>query len=193
MKTILCDIGGVLLNVHFEKALERMNNVTGLSEDALMDRIFSSGLKDKHDLGLIASQEFYAKIIQDNKISFEKFSVMWADIFSENQEMVEYIKSCSGKHKLYIASNTDPIHFDFFNEKYSWFSLFDGYGLSFKLNALKPSPDFHINLCREFVIDFKDAYFVDDLPENIDAANRLGINSHLFNGVDAFKEFVESK
>jgi HAD superfamily hydrolase (TIGR01509 family) len=193
MKIILCDIGGVLLNVHFNRAIDRLSNVTGLAEEALMDRIFSSGIKDNHDLGLISPQEFYEKIIPENNMSFEEFAETWANIFSENQEMVEFIKSCSGKHKLYIASNTDPIHFDFFNEKYSWFSLFDGYGLSYKLKTLKPSPDFHINLCREFGIDFKDAYFVDDLPENIDAANRLGIKSHLFNGVDAFKEFVERK
>ena len=193
MKTILCDIGGVLLNVHFNRALERLSNATGLDEENLMDRIFSSGMKDEHDLGLIGPNDFYARIILDKKISFEQFKLIWADIFSENTELVEYIRSCAWKHRLIIASNTDPIHFNFFNEKYSWFSLFDGYGLSFKLNVLKPSPDFHINLCREFGIDYKDAFFVDDLPENIDAANRLGIKSHLFDGVEGFKCFVEGE
>lgn len=191
MKIILCDIGGVLLNVNFDRSLQRVSSATGIAPDLLMDRIFSSGLKDNHDLGLISSQEFYEEIIPDNKLSFKEFKVAWSDIFTENQEMVDFIKSCSGKHRLYIASNTDPIHFEFFTKNYAWFSLFDGYGLSFKMNALKPSPDFHINLCREFGIDYGNAYFVDDLPENIDAANRLGIKSHLFNRVNECKEFIE--
>jgi len=192
MKTILCDIGGVLLNVHFGRALSRASNTTGVSEENLMERIFASGVKDKHDLGLISTQDFYSTIIPNNEMVYEEFLVTWADIFSENHQMVELIKSCYGKYRLYIASNTDPIHFDFFSENYSWFLLFDGYGLSFKLKALKPSPEFYINLCREFGIDYEDAVFVDDLPENVDAANRLGIKSHLFNGADGFIEFIEN-
>ncbi len=193
MKTILCDIGGVLLNVHFERAIDKLSIIIGTSEDDLMDRIFFSGVKDSHDRGLIGSEDFYGKIILKNEMSFGEFSKAWADIFSENREMVEFIKSCSGNYRLLIASNTDPIHFAFFNEMYPWFSLFNGYGLSYKLNTLKPSPDFHINLCREFGVDYEDAVFVDDLPENIDAASSLGIKSHLFTGVEGFKEFVESE
>jgi len=193
MKTILCDIGGVLLNVDFTAAISRLSSKTGLAGQELTDRIFLSGLKEKHDIGLISSQEFYRQIVPEKLLPFEQFRSIWADIFTEKREMVNFMKECSGKYRLYIASNTDPIHFDFFNEKYSWFSLFDGYGLSFRLKTLKPLPEFHVKLCREFGIAYNDALFVDDLKENIDAANGLGIKSHLYTGFAGFKEFVESE
>lgn len=192
MKTILCDIGGVLLHVDFQTAITRLSSKTGLAGQELMDRIFSSGLKDMHDRGLIIPLEFYRQTVPAELISFEEFRSIWADIFTENEEMVDFIKACPGKYRLYIASNTDPIHFDFFNETYPWFSLFDGYGLSFRMTALKPSPEFHVKLCREFGIEYKDALFVDDLRENVVAANGLGIRSHLYKGFAGFKEFVES-
>ncbi|MEN8262473.1 MAG: HAD family phosphatase [Nitrospirota bacterium] len=190
MKSILCDIGGVLLRVDFDRAFERLERESGISEEELRERIFSADIKDKHDLGDISSLEFYRHIIQGNEIPFEQFQEIWADIFTENSDMVEYIRLCAGSYRLYIASNTDAVHYEYFNNKYQWFSYFDGFGLSFRLNRLKPSPEFYIKLCREFEIDFKDAVFVDDLSENVDAARKLGIKAHLFVDAAGFKRFL---
>ncbi len=104
--------------------------------------------------------------------------------------MIDYICSCAKSCRLYIASNTDPIHYNYFLRKYSWFSIFDGFGLSFKLKSIKPSPEFYVKLCQEFDISYKDALFVDDVSENVDAALLLGIKSHLFTDVANFKQFV---
>ncbi len=55
---------------------------------------------------------------------------------------------------------------------------------------MKPSPQFYIKLCREFDINYEEAIFVDDVYENVNAANSLGIRSHLFVDVDGFKRFL---
>ncbi len=190
MKTILCDVGGVLLHVDFDRAFERLEKESGISEEALRERVFLTDIKDKHDIGAVSSSEFYRHIIPGNEIPFERFQEIWADIFTENSDMIEFIRSCAGSYRLYIASNTDAVHYEYFYNKYPWFSVFDGFGLSFRLNSLKPSHEFYSELCREFDIDFRDAIFVDDLSENIDAANRLGIKAHLFTDIDGFKRFL---
>jgi FMN phosphatase YigB (HAD superfamily) len=152
MKSILCDIGGVMLKVNFDVAFDRLNQEAGLTRQEVTDRIFTSGLKDQHDSGIIDSYRFYKRIINDDKISFERFQVIWGEIFTENREMVDYIRSCSRYCRLFIASNTDPVHFDFFVKKYPWFSMFEGYGLSFRLKSMKPSPEFFHKICQEFGI-----------------------------------------
>jgi putative hydrolase of the HAD superfamily len=190
MKTILCDVGGVLLHVDFDRAFVRLEKESGIPEQKLRERVFSTDIKDKHDMGAISSSEFYRHIIPGNEIPFERFQEIWADIFTENSDMVECIRSCAGSFRLYIASNTDAVHYDYFCNKYTWFSVFDGFGLSFRLNRLKPSPEFYSELCREFDIDLRDAVFVDDLSENVDAANRLGIKAHLFVNTTVFRRFL---
>ncbi len=190
MRTILCDIGGVLLHVDFDRAFERLEKESGISEQELRERVFSADIKDRHDMGAISSSEFYRHIIPGNEISFERFQEIWADIFTENSDMVECIRSCAGSYRLYIASNTDAVHYEYFYNKYPWFSVFDGIGLSFRLNSLKPLPEFYSKLFREFDIDFRDAVFVDDLSENVDAAKKMGIKAHLFVDTDGFRRFL---
>lgn len=191
MKSLLCDIGGVLLKVDFSSAMKALSLASGLGEEEIKSRVFLSGIKDKHDSGLISPHDFYKRIMRDEEVPFPVFRTIWNGIFSENRETVEYVKTLAGSYRLFIASNTDPIHYDCFISRYPWFSLFQGLGLSFRLQSMKPSPEFFVKLCREFGIDFRDALFVDDLRENVDTANRLGIKSHLFSGLDDFKKFME--
>lgn len=191
MKSLLCDIGGVLLKVDFSVAMKAICSASGLDEEAIRKRIFLSGIKDEHDSGLIGPYDFYKRIMTKEEVPFSVFTTIWNGIFRENREMVDYIKTLAGNYRLFIASNTDPIHYDCFTSQYQWFSLFEGLGLSFRLKSMKPSPEFYLKLCREFGIDTRDALFVDDLSENVDAADRLGIRSHLFTDVAGFRKFLE--
>ncbi len=193
MKALLCDIGGVLLNVHFENAIAGLSCETGLSTQEIEERIFSSGVKDSHDLGLISSREFHQKCFPYEEIPFESFLKLWPRIFTENLDMIDLLRSSAGQYRLYIASNTDPIHIEFCREQYQWFSMFEGYGLSYQLKALKPSPEFYERLCNEFGIEYGNAVFVDDLKENVETAARLGMKAHLFSNVSEFEKFIMSK
>jgi len=190
MKAVLFDLGGVLIKVHFDLAMERLRSESGFSRQELENRIFSSGLKEQHDRGLLSSYEFYERIIPKEKISFSLFQAIWSEIFIEDREMIDYLTSLAGSYPLYLASNTDPIHYHFFCKNYAWFSLFRGFGLSFRLRELKPSPGFYRKICREFNLDFKKALFVDDTPENVEAAHHVGLRSHLFTGLAGFQQFL---
>ncbi len=191
MKALLCDVGGVLLDVDFQRAINRLSSTLGISGEAVHRRVFSSGIKDRHDAGLVSSFEFYKHIVPDDEISYEHFEAMWSDVFSEKKDVIEHIRFCSKFCRLYIASNTDPIHFSYFVDRYPAFSLFDGFGLSFNLKKTKPDPDFFVTMCREFYIDYHDALVVDDLQQNVEAAQELGIRSHLFVNTDGLKAFMD--
>ncbi len=193
MKAILCDLGGVLLTVNFGLALERLSKEAGLSKQELEARIFSSGIKEKFDLGLISSLDFYKQIITREEISFSYFQSIWSEIFTENQELINYLSLYTKSCRLYIASNTDPLHYAFLSNNYPWFSLFNGFGLSFRLKIAKPSPEFYSKLCREFGINYQDALFIDDLKDNVEAAEGLGIKSYLFTDLAGLKLFMENE
>ena len=193
MKAILCDLGGVLLAVNFGLAMGRLSNESGLSKQELETRIFSSGIKGKHDLGLISSLDFYKQIITREEISFSYFQSIWSEIFTENQELINYLSLFTKSCRLYIASNTDPLHYAFLSHNYPWFSMFNGFGLSFRLKIAKPSPEFYSKLCPEFGINYQDALFIDDLKDNVEAAEGLGIKSHLFTDLAGLKLFMENE
>jgi len=191
MATILCDIGGVLIDVDYRPALEGLSSECGLSEEEIYERMFGSGLKERHDQGKISSYEFYRGIVPEERISFGRFGDLWSGIFSEKKEVIDFIGSLGGRHRLLTASNIDSIHFNFCYKNYKWMSVFDGLGLSYKLGFMKPSRGFFEKLCEQFGIEKEEAVLIDDTQENIKGAEDFGIRGHLFRGTAGLKEFLK--
>jgi len=191
MATILCDIGGVLIDVDYRPALEGLSRECELSEEEIYERMFGSGLKEKHDQGKISSYEFYSQIVPEERISFERFGDLWSGIFSEKKEVIDFISSLGGRFHLLTASNIDSIHFDFCYKNYKWMSVFEELGLSYKLGYTKPARGFFERLCEQFCIEAEGAVLIDDTEENIKGAEDFGIRGHLFRGTAGLKEFLK--
>ncbi len=190
MATILCDIGGVLIDVDYRPALEGLSKECGLSEEAIYERMFGSGLKERHDEGKISSYEFYSAIVPEERISFGRFEDLWSGIFSEKKDVIDFIGSLGKRCRLFTASNIDSIHFDFCYKNYKWLSVFDGLGLSYRIGYTKPSRGFFEKLCEEFGIEAGGAVLIDDTEENIKGAEDFGIKGHLFRGLAGLKGFL---
>lgn len=191
IRYILCDIGEVLVKVHFDSAMDRFQAMTGLSQEELERRIFTSGLKEQHDLGLISSESFYEQVMGEGLIPFSSFKLIWSEIFSEKDGVIDCLASYQNTHQLNIASNTDPLHLAYLRQTFPWFLLFTGFGVSFRLHRVKPSPQFFIELGRSLDIPLTEAVFIDDRPENVVAAQSLGLMSHRFSDLTSLKAFLE--
>jgi putative hydrolase of the HAD superfamily len=190
MKTLLTDLGGVLLNVDFSPALKKLSSIAGLNEKEI--ERFSADLKDEYDAGNLTPLELYEIIFPEKQISFSEFESIWCNIFTEKKEVIDYIISLKKSWRLVLASNTDPLHYAFVKKNFPWFSSIDHTGLSFRLKAVKPSQDFFIRLCKKLNVQYQDVMFIDDLKENVEAAQNLGIRAHMFHNIEDLKSFISS-
>jgi putative hydrolase of the HAD superfamily len=190
-RVILIDLGGVLIHVDFYAALSTLASDLKRSKEDLTEIIFSSGLKDLHDSGKISSRQFHAEICPGGEIEFERFKSIWSSIFTENVEVINYMMKLKEKYHICLASNTDPIHFEWCSNRYKWFSSIDRRGVSFRLKALKPDSNFLSRLCSLLNLDFEEAIFIDDSSENVNTASALGIKAHVFQGLQELMSFIE--
>jgi putative hydrolase of the HAD superfamily len=107
-----------------------------------------------------------------------EFVAAFEDIFDENLPMTALVKSLHGRFPLYLLSNTNDIHVDFFLRRYPVFENFSGGVYSHKVRASKPNPEiFHI-ACRQLGIEPETTFFIDDLLPNIETARSLGFRTH---------------
>jgi len=103
--------------------------------------------------------------------------------FVQSQELslasVAFIKKCKNEgHKIYGLSNWDPESFTLLKEKHpQLFNLFDGIIISGHVNANKPHQPIYHALLNQFKLDPQQCWFIDDQQENVDAAQRVGINA----------------
>jgi len=179
MKTYLFDIGNVLLSFDFMPALSSLLGPNP-KPDALHQIIER---KDQFESGQIEVDDYikWASKLLDFKESHEDFKHAWRHIFTPIQgtwELAEKLKSDG--HRLILYSNTNAIHAPYCLETYSVFEHFDHAVFSHEIGEIKPHADFFLRSFEKFNIDPSRSYYIDDLPENIEAGRNHGLHTHLY-------------
>jgi putative hydrolase of the HAD superfamily len=102
--------------------------------------------------------------------------------------MDEIVRSLSARVPLGLLSNTNPLHFDSCMEHLSSLQFIPSHFLSYRLKSLKPDARIFEQAVELLQLDAGDILYIDDIPENIAAAKRVGLNSHLFVGDEELRE-----
>ncbi|NND47891.1 MAG: HAD family phosphatase [Woeseiaceae bacterium] len=86
----------------------------------------------------------------------------------------------SSGHPLFVLSNMHLAGADFLETTYDIWPLFNGVVFSARIQMVKPEPGIYEHLLREHRLDPAETVFIDDLPENLEAASALGIRTIQF-------------
>jgi glucose-1-phosphatase len=198
IKNIIFDLGNVLVNVEYERFINKIL-ASGVTEERYKD--FFKGANYRllgYESGEITTEQFAKKCIEglSLKMSLNEFSDSFNDMFSEISEMSRLVKELaeSGKYGLFLLSNTSPLHFEYILKNYSYVNLLHKFALSYELKALKPNDEIYERTISHLNIDPEESLFIDDLPENCEAANEFGIKTICYdksNHDDFRKQFDE--
>lgn len=181
IRSIIFDLGNVLVNVEYERFREKIYQ-NGVSEEKYNnyfrgDRYRILG----YEAGEISTAEFTAKCINELglKMTNDEFALAFNDMFSEITPMSKLVKRLAeeGNYNLFLLSNTSPLHFEYIKEKYQFINLLHKFALSYELKALKPDAVIYERTIDHLGIIPEDALFIDDLKENCEAAEKFGINT----------------
>ena len=176
--TIISDMGQVVL--HFDNRLffRKMTRYTSRSEEEIRAITHANiELVDLFDKGKITPEEFYqkAKTGLEAEVSYGDFFAAYCDVFAVNPPILGLLKKLKPKYKLILLSNTDVVRFSHIKRKFPELMIFDGYVLSFDYGRMKPDPEVYqaaLELARSKP---EKAVFIDDLRENVEGAERIGI------------------
>jgi len=177
-KTILFDIGNVLLFFDFHRALTRLGIPDPNKDQALMEKFYT--LRDRVEMGGIAPAVFIAELGQllDFKGTASELVDAYSDIFMPNDPMWKIVRETKGKCRRILFSNTSAIHIDYIFARYPEFSLFDDAVYSFKVGGSKPTPAMYLDAVERLKIDPAHTFYIDDVLENIAEGERHGFTTH---------------
>ena len=100
------------------------------------------------------------------------------------QSRLNYIKTLKNNYQIFLLSNTNAIHIRAFKnkigaEKWKVFSsVFDKMYLSHEIRFRKPDKEAFQIILEENKLKPNEVFFIDDSPQHIDAAKKLGISCH---------------
>jgi glucose-1-phosphatase len=206
IRNIIFDLGGVLLNIDFQKAVEAFKELGIDNYSSFYTQNNQNEIFDKLEKGKISIGEFRNEIknasgknITDGNID-EAWSSMILDFPAERFRLLIELK----KHfNTYLLSNTNEIHFNFYNNLlYKTFGVNDLSGLFDKeyyshiVGLRKPDLRIFELVITENKLIPTQTLFIDDSEVNILAANKTGINTYLLKKdqeiCEIFENFLKS-
>ena len=146
------------------------------------------------EAGKITRQEFYLQLksIYEFEHSISDFEKVWSNVFTGLTGLVDYARELKENYNVYILSNTDEIHFNIVWQEYPELHFFENnLMLSYELNSVKPQKEMYERALEKFDLKSEECLFIDDKPENIQAARDIGIFGILFTNAEDTKKVMK--
>lgn len=187
IKTIIFDLGNVVLSFDPMLICEKIARYSGYSGNDVYQLGFNSDLFELYDRGKIRSEDLFQWILRrfNINISYDMFKSIWSDIFSLN-DSVERLVSDLKKNGYYLVllSNTNELHFDFIRENFKVIEMFDDLVLSYRVGYSKPNKEIFREALKRASSYPEECVYVDDIEDFCKAAEDLGINSILYRSTE---------
>jgi glucose-1-phosphatase len=204
MKNIIFDFGNVLLNIDMKRILHGFEAVVGSDADQLMQTLTQKQIFTSYETGGIETTEFLAQIAAadpQGRLNATKITEIWNSIFiGMPAHRFQMLTTLRKTYKVFLLSNINELHLDWitsymhethqiqdFEQRY-----FDGVFYSHLVRMRKPNFDIYEYLLSDTEIKAEESCFFDDLPENIAAAQALGITGYWHDPSREISEHLES-
>ena len=202
IKTIVFDLGGVIITLDQQQALHRFEAL-GL-KDALkqLDPYTQQGIFGDLEEGKISAETFRTELgrLVGREVTYEECCHAWQGYMKEfpkrNRDILRKLKAEG--YRLVLLSNTNPFMMElvdsprFDGEGHGIRDYMDACYLSFQVKTMKPSGDFFHRVLMSEQISPSQCLFVDDGPRNVAMASQMGFRTFCpKNGEDWTQEIYE--
>ena len=196
IKTIIFDLGKVIIPFDFGRAYERIAPLCNLTPAEVPERLRNCDLVSRFESGLIEPRPFVQELAArlELQISYADFCTIWSSIFLPDTLIPEsLLVALHDRYRLLLLSNTNAIHFEMVAEHYPLLRHFDEYILSYKVGAMKPSPLIYEAALTKAHCRPEECFFTDDIPAYVEGAKSHGIDAVQFQNADQIETELRAR
>jgi len=190
IKSVIFDLGRVLVKVDFTRGLFRfITSHESKSDQEILNRIFKDEIFIAFSTGKLEPSQLYQLIHTKYHLDlpYESFVQEWCDIFAPMDGMEELVRELAEQYPLGLLSDTDPLHWPYCLQKFSFLKLFNRPTLSYETGLLKPDPQCYHLAAKNSYTTPEYCLFIDDREENVSGAMRTGMSALHFKGVESLR------
>jgi HAD superfamily hydrolase (TIGR01509 family) len=183
--TIIFDIGRVLIRVDLQRALEGLSEGISLSPQEVWAAIQHDPRWLDWQQGRISPRDWHLQLTKRlaTPLSFEQFTAAWNQSLDPQPiHDLAFFEALSKKYRLGLLSNTDAIHVAKLESTYDFFRFFPPSVRTYSCVAAvcKPDPLIYHEALRACKARAEESLYIDDIPEFVEAAKRLGMSGITF-------------
>ena len=184
--TLIFDFGNVLVLLHENHELEALLAELGKPDIGSMAEMIlapgDSGVFWDVMRGKTSEADMWQMVAEEWDIPYEKAKEVMRNIAAPNRPnlpLIRFIESLKGRYKIGVLSNAGDATLERLLEWYPFDSFVDAFIISAEVKMAKPDAEIYELALNKLNASAEESLFVDDLPENIEAAERLGLTGIL--------------
>ena len=207
IKSIIFDLGGVILNLNYSKTEDEFKKIGVLNFKEFYSQKKQTLLFDDFEKGKIKSEEFISsfKELENLKIKEIDFINAWNAMLLEIPiEKLQFIDGLKKDYKIILLSNTNEIHIKKFEDDLKknnmleqFYKCFDKIYYSSRMGKRKPQENCFNQVLEENGLIAENTLFIDDSIQHIEGAKKAGIKTfHLEKNksiLDLVPDIIQSK
>jgi putative hydrolase of the HAD superfamily len=202
LSTIIFDLGGVILNLDTKLSVKAFAELSGLEDKEIYAKFLEEVWSYAFEKGEIDAPTFRNELRRSLQVDLldeqidKAWNAMLIDLPISRLQMVAGLKD---KYQLFVLSNTNAIHIEVFNKMVaattnggSITDYFDKVYYSHELGMRKPDTEIFTYVIDINHLDPQKTLFIDDMENNIIAAQSVGLRTVHLSDQDYLTELFSS-
>jgi len=178
IRAVFFDFGGVIVRTEYQAPRQHLAERLGMEYEDLDKLVFNSPSGLRASVGEISDKEHWAEVTKRLRRPASEMETIREEFFAgdvTDREIVEFLRSLRSSHHVGLISNAWPDLRDYIT-KLKFDDAFDNMVISGEVGVLKPEARIYQIALEQAGVSPNEAVFVDDLYENIEGCQAVGMH-----------------
>lgn len=188
IRAVFFDFGGVIVRTEYQAPRQKLAERFGMDYEDIEKIVFGSPSAVRASVGEVSEEEHWQNVMKVLKLPAAEYPRVRDEFFAGDvidRNILNLLRSIKPKYKTGLISNAwSGLRAYIEREKFD--DAFHHMVISAEVKAVKPDPKIYRIALERLQVKPNEAVFVDDLIENIEACEKLGMKGiHFRNPEDA--------
>ncbi|HUH98406.1 MAG TPA: HAD family phosphatase [Anaerolineales bacterium] len=194
LRAVFFDLGGVIVRTEYQAPRERLAERLNMTYEDISKIVFESETARKASLGEASVEEHWLAVTRRLRLPASEAGSVRMEFFAGDvidRELLDFIRSLRPRHQTGLISNAWGDLREYIVRNH-FEDAFDTLTISAESGVMKPRPEIYRLALRQAQVEAREAAFIDDTPQNVEAANALGMHGIVFRDPVQVRENLEA-
>lgn len=203
IKNLLLDMGGVILDVSYQRVIETFKSYGIENFDKVYTQAKQVEIIDLFEEGKCTAEEFRDGIrkLVGKELSDEQIDKAWFSMILEiPRDVIQLLGILKLKYRLFLFSNTNVLHIEYLKKEFErqlgfdlFNCVFDKAFFSNEIHHRKPHPESFKYVLEQAGIEAEETLFIDDSKQHLEGASKVGLNTYWLTNGETLIDLYDKK